>query len=238
MAQRKAGLTRPTFTGGRAAAEPPAASTRPVRARALRPSNRREEIVHEAARLFDRVGYRNATLEDIAAAVGLAKPTLYHYFPTKDAILYAIHDQFQAEIARRKLIRDEKGGGSTQQLVLLLTDIVELTDAMPSHTRVFLELDHELTPRQRSRVLKRRQAFTDEVKELARAAVESGEFAPADPSMLAMAVLGMATWTYKWFRPSGRYTSSEIAEQFARFITEGILPRSAPSRPSAPADEA
>jgi AcrR family transcriptional regulator len=227
MRQRRAGLVRPLAASLRPPADrlPSRVARRPAKAAPPRANGRREEIIHEAAHLFDLAGYRTATLEDIAAAVGLAKPTLYHYFPTKDAILYAIHDEFQAEIARRKALRDEKGGSATDQLVILITDIVELTDAMPSHTRIFLELDRELTPRQRSRVLKRRKAFTDEVKALVRSGVESGEFAPADPSMLTMAVLGMASWTYKWFRPNGQYSSLEVAQQFARFITEGIRPR-------------
>jgi AcrR family transcriptional regulator len=190
-----------------------------------RAQTRRDEIIQEAAKLFDREGYRAATLEELAAAVGLAKPTLYHYFPTKDAILYAIQDEFQAEIARRKAIREAKGGTATEQLAYLMTDIVELTDEMPRHTRIFLELERELTPKQRSRVLKRRKAFTEEVKGMVAAAVESGEFVQADPSMLAMAMLGMASWTYKWFRPNGRYTSTEIAQQFVKYITEGIVRR-------------
>jgi TetR/AcrR family transcriptional regulator, cholesterol catabolism regulator len=210
-----------------------------AKARAVTPSaapeggrlqTRREEIIQEAAKLFDRDGYRAATLDDLAAAVGLAKPTLYHYFPTKDAILYAIHDEFQAEITRRKAIRDAKSGTAAEQLAYLITDIVELTDEMPRHTSIFLELERELTPKQRSRVLKRRKAFTDEVKAMVAEGIEAGEFVQADPSMLAMAMLGMASWTYKWFRPNGRYTSTEIAQQFVKFITDGIVRKDASRR--------
>ena len=39
-------------------------------------------------------GYYVASMEDVAAAVGVAKPTLYHFFKSKHDILYAIHDEF------------------------------------------------------------------------------------------------------------------------------------------------
>ncbi|WP_326597800.1 TetR/AcrR family transcriptional regulator [Streptomyces sp. NBC_01803] len=47
----------------------------------------RERILVEAARLFARVGYRAASTRDIAAAVGVRQPSLFHHFPSKASIL-------------------------------------------------------------------------------------------------------------------------------------------------------
>src|SRR5712692_8666754 len=55
---------------------------------------RLRQIVGEAARLFDLRGYHRVAMEDIAAAVGIQKPSLYHYIRSKDEILALIHHEF------------------------------------------------------------------------------------------------------------------------------------------------
>ena len=41
------------------------------------------EVVVAAAKLFERRGYHGVSMEEVGEAAGLAKPTLYHYFPSK-----------------------------------------------------------------------------------------------------------------------------------------------------------
>ena len=60
----------------------------------MSPAERRQQIISLAAGLFDQSGYSSTTMDDIAREVGVAKPTLYHYFPSKDDILHAIHEEF------------------------------------------------------------------------------------------------------------------------------------------------
>ena len=50
---------------------------------------RRGTLVEEAIRQFGREGYKGASLDSIATAVGVRKQTLLYYFPTKDALLEA-----------------------------------------------------------------------------------------------------------------------------------------------------
>jgi AcrR family transcriptional regulator len=47
----------------------------------------REKILGEAASLFTRLGYRATSTRDIAAAVGVRQPSLFHHFPSKASIL-------------------------------------------------------------------------------------------------------------------------------------------------------
>ena len=50
---------------------------------------RKIAIVSEAIHQFGRDGYRGASIENIATAVGVRKQTLLYYFPSKDALLEA-----------------------------------------------------------------------------------------------------------------------------------------------------
>jgi len=49
--------------------------------------------VREATRLFAERGVESVSLKEIADAVGCRAPALYRYFPDKDALLLAVHDE-------------------------------------------------------------------------------------------------------------------------------------------------
>jgi len=57
-------------------------------------------IVREALRLFMDEGYERASLNDIAAAVGITKPAIYHHFGSKDDLFQAVLSLFFEEMGR------------------------------------------------------------------------------------------------------------------------------------------
>lgn len=57
-------------------------------------------IVREALRLFLDKGYERTSLNDIAGAVGITKPAIYHHFASKDDLLQAVLSLFFKEMGR------------------------------------------------------------------------------------------------------------------------------------------
>ena len=53
----------------------------------------RRKILVEATRLFARQGYHKTTMADLAAAIGMTQGAIFHHFPTKEALLYAVVDR-------------------------------------------------------------------------------------------------------------------------------------------------
>jgi AcrR family transcriptional regulator len=51
---------------------------------------KRREIIDQAVALFGEVGYRGASLREIAARCGISHPGLLHHFPTKESLLLAV----------------------------------------------------------------------------------------------------------------------------------------------------
>lgn len=70
---------------------------------------RRDQIIDGAVELFSRIGYRNATILDIATHVRISRSGLLHHFPSKEALLKAI-------LAKRDLDDLEQFGGSEEPL--------------------------------------------------------------------------------------------------------------------------
>lgn len=62
-----------------------------------RPDDRPSELLEAALRIFAERGYANARLEDVAAAVGVTKGTIYHYFATKEDLLVRAIEHYHNE---------------------------------------------------------------------------------------------------------------------------------------------
>jgi AcrR family transcriptional regulator len=65
------------------------------------PDQRRREILEAAAELFAQLGYDVATVKAIATRAGVAAGTVYLYFPSKDAMLHALKEDFEAGLLER-----------------------------------------------------------------------------------------------------------------------------------------
>src|SRR6185312_1242370 len=78
--------------------------TKMARPQAANYDERREHIVAQAAKLYARNGFLGASIADLAAACRLTKSAIYHYYPSKEDILFDVmHSHVLAldETARR-----------------------------------------------------------------------------------------------------------------------------------------
>jgi len=185
-------------------------------------NQKRAQIVESAAALFDQVGYYPTSMDDIARAVDLAKPTLYHYFGGKDAILLGIHEEFIDLILSKRRERDEAGGDDiSQELYEVMFDIFELMRTHRGHVRVFFEHHRELPEGSHESAAAKRDEYFRLVRRLFEIGQEKGEL-KGDPELSAMALFGMCNWAYQWFRPNGRFTTEEVARYFHSLLLHGI----------------
>ena len=58
----------------------------------------RAAILSASTQLFAEKGFIGASISDIAEIVGVSKSSIYHYFPSKEAILHALIDSFAKEV--------------------------------------------------------------------------------------------------------------------------------------------
>lgn len=68
------------------------------RRQAKPPAERRREILAAALELFEAKGFDATAVQDIAATAGVAAGTVYLYFPSKEHVLLAIHEDFHHEM--------------------------------------------------------------------------------------------------------------------------------------------
>jgi TetR/AcrR family transcriptional regulator, cholesterol catabolism regulator len=183
---------------------------------------RRHEIVQKAAELFDDVGYHVTSMDDIARAVGLAKPTLYHYFPSKESILLAVHEEFISLLLTRQRSRESDMDRPVVELLYeVMFDIIDLMRTHHGHVRVFFEHHRELTGDALQRTLAARDTYFASVQSLLERGQETG-LVVGDAHLSTLALFGMCNWAYQWYHANGVWTTQDVARYFHRVLLTGI----------------
>lgn len=182
--------------------------------------DKRREIVRASAPLFDRQGYANTSMTDIAEACGLRKPTLYHYFGSKDAILFEIHDQLmddlQARLDARLAQTDQPAARAIEGTI---HDVLDAFATHPGFARVFIEAHRELPEEHRRVVAAKRDRYSEQFEGLIEQAQDDGDLRRLDVTLTRLSVLGMASWAYHWLDTHGAMPIDAIA----RFMWDVIF---------------
>lgn len=152
-----------------------------------------DDILATAAVLFDEQGYGQVSLQDIAEAIGIARPSLYHYFASKESILAALVER--ATQAREAIIStiESTDDGPMSRLRMLLRRIGESISVDPAGLRLTLNNQGVLPPDVRRRsVRSRRQLFELLVKILTEGA-DAGVLRPMDEHQVASTMIAALT---------------------------------------------
>ena len=192
-----------------------------ARPRAATYDDQRESILAAAAQLFASRGYTAATMNDVARACGVSKPTLYHYVRDKHDLLAHIAS---GHVARLETLVIEVTGlhlGPEAHLRELIRRFVQAYASAEHEHRVLTEDVKFLADAERDAVLSAQRRV---VAAFARAV---GALRPdlqgerlAKP--LAMLLFGMINWTFTWLRRDGRLSHETLAPIVADLFFGGL----------------
>jgi AcrR family transcriptional regulator len=183
----------------------------------------RAQILGLAADLFRARGYRAATLEELAQKVGMAKPTLYSYFRSKEELLAAIFHRTMSLFERDLLAIRRSGADPAEQLRRVIRFHVRAVIAERSFLAVFFGEEANLPPRLSQAIRRRKARYDRTVRAIVEEGVRRGSLRTANPRLLVFALLGMANWVYQWYDPAGVWDADTIADGFLALVEPGYL---------------
>ncbi|MEH0164957.1 TetR/AcrR family transcriptional regulator [Paucibacter sp. JuS9] len=181
----------------------------------------RDEILEQAARLFAAKGYPGTSMNEVAEACEVSKPTLYHYVRDKHELLVQIcEDHVQTLAALVEDVQAQKLAAEPHLRELIRRFVQEYGQAQYQH-RVLTEDVKFLQDEDRARLLVVERAvvaaFADAV-----AAVRPELEAARLHKPLTMLLFGMINWTFTWLRPDGELSYEAVAPMVADLFFGGL----------------
>jgi AcrR family transcriptional regulator len=171
---------------------------------------RTQEILAAARRVMERHGPETATMEEIAAAAGVAKGTVYLYFQSKDELIQALITQVgEHMLADIEVIVAAPGSPpeKIKQVASLLLDYLMRERALfPAYARDLLRGGRDTAKGYWLHLQKMEEKFVTLVTRLFAEGIESGQFIPANPRLLTFLLRGMV-------RAVGYYQMTEGPEK-------------------------
>lgn len=185
----------------------------------------RDQILELAAAKFAQTSYPSTSMADLANASGTSKARLYHYYDSKEAILFDLLDRYTK---RLMLIIAEVEGSSQRRGLSERETFAELVRAFlaeyeTSHSRHVALLNDVkyLVDTQREVILDRqRDIVAAFARQLARA--YPGRVDKHNQTSLTMMVFGMINWTFTWLKPGGRLGYQDFARQVVDVLEHGL----------------
>lgn len=188
------------------------------------PEERREQILNAALEAFHVKGYGQTSVRDLGTAVGMSVAGMYHYFSTKEDILFAIIDNsvdrllVGLESARRSADSPE------DRLRAMLAETVRIVIEHRAEIRILIDNADKLPPERQEQIREKRSKSAWIVRqelERLRAAGRLSEH--LDLNVITFSINGMANWVYHWYRPEGPMGVRELTDQMAEIFLHGIL---------------
>ncbi len=198
-----------------------------ARTRARDHDEKREAILHRAATVFARDGYDRASMAALASECGVSKALLYHYYASKEALLFDIIQSHLAELVDAVEEADDLSLLPEARLERLVGALLEAyRDADAEHkvqlTTLTLLPDEQ---QEQLRTLERRLVvvFADAVRAVDPEAFEGRALLKP----VTMSLFGMLNWVYMWFREGGPVSRQDYARLATQLLVGGLrsLPR-------------
>ena len=190
--------------------------------------SRRREILERAAEVFNELGYRGASVEELARRVGLRKGSLYHHIRSKEQRLGEVLLRGMALLRGGLPGADDARLGPADKVRAAIHFHLEWIAAEPHVTGVFLQEARSLPARLRRRLRGQVKDFERRWVALVREGIAAGAFRPElDPKVTVYAILGLINSVHRWYRPDGRLFMKRIAEAYADLVLDGLRRRPA-----------
>lgn len=193
--------------------------------------SQRAAILDHAAEAFAASGYAACTMADLAAMSGASKARLYHYYASKEAILFDLldrHTEHLQEIARATRSRAlAEGLAPRAELELMIGAFLEAYRTARTRHIALLNDVKFLGEAQRERIVARERA----VVEAFAAALERAFPARINASnrrAITMMLMGAMNWTFTWLKPDGPLSYADYADIVAEVVMRGLDSAPAP----------
>lgn len=187
-------------------------------------TGRQGEVLAFAADLFARNGYASTTVRDIADAAGILSGSLYHHFPSKEAMVDAILQSFLGEILGDYDEILAAGLPPRETFAALANASFAAMERHQPAIVIYQNDGRHLAALERFAYLRDAGVrFERAWVGVLEAGVDGGDFRSSVEPALAYRFVRATLWSVaRWYRPDGGLTPRQISGQYLSFLLDGI----------------
>jgi len=187
------------------------------------PSATEQKIIDAAVRLFAAQGYDATSVQEVVKAAEVTKGALYHYFRSKDDLLFEI---YRLLITAQSADMDRiiaLGLSAADTVREILASLVVSTAERVDETAVFVRELHRLGEERMADFRAERRRYHETFLAVVEKGQADGEFSSAVPADTVVRIaVGVVNQLPMWFRPDGEKTPARLAAEIADFVLAGL----------------
>jgi TetR/AcrR family transcriptional regulator, cholesterol catabolism regulator len=185
--------------------------------------DKRQEIYEKALELFISHGYDQTPLSLIAKSLKITKAGLYHYFSSKEELLFFIHEQNMKKDLIPIIESAEKITDPKERISFIITKYTESSMTRdPSQKMLIHELSN-LAPEHRKIIQKSWRRFFNIIRDAIKELEGSGLCKNINETFATFALIGMCRWTFNWYQPGKKDSAEEVINTYNEIFFKGIL---------------
>jgi AcrR family transcriptional regulator len=186
------------------------------------PATKREAVLQTAAQLFIEKSYARTSMNDLAERLNITKPALYHYFHNKEEVLlecYRLGTAMIEEILNDIAAHCGTGLEKVEAFIYSYANVMTV-----NFGRCVMRLDEgDLSSEAFSEVRCYKRKIDRRLRTFIQEGIADGSITACDPKIAAFSIAGALNWICIWYKPKGPLSAEEIATQFARTLTQGLI---------------
>jgi len=181
-------------------------------------------IMAKARKIFSEQGYAKTTMKDIGRVCHCEASNIYNYFPSKEALLNEIlrDEMDQLLVPLRYLPSDLDTNPAEQMAIMIKHHLNVVLGARQLNKQIFEGEFKFLRAQDKKKIIALRDEFQKIMETIIGRGIDQGVFAPVDIKMACFLITSMTIRTRTWYRPRGRLSSEQIANEVIKMAMHGI----------------
>jgi len=181
------------------------------------------KLTQASVQLFADQGYSQTSVQQIVDAAGVTKGALYHYFKSKDDLLFGIYDRLLSlQLANLNAIVG-RGLGAEATVRLVCEDVIVTSIDGLHEATVFFRSQDMLSPARQTQVKRRRREYNDAFEAILARGQAEGVFREDIPRPLLIAnFFSDAHYLSQWYSPGGQLSKEHVAGELTDLYLAGL----------------
>lgn len=187
------------------------------------------EILTATAHVLAERGYHDTSLDEVAERLDIGKASLYHYFSSKEALVFACIDTQSADVnAQLQEIAASAGGTARERLTALIERQLDISVNESPHLAMLYRLPLDWPTSYQKRIKELRREHYEVFRSVVRDGIANGEFDVADETITVHNFFGAMNYAPVWCKPQSKKQFRETARGVADSLLRLFLPAGAP----------